>query len=73
MIICCTVLSCPDLAPAHFWLFPKLESVLKGKRFLDAEDIKSSVKKFWQPFLFRILKTVLDNSQSTGNILKNWR
>jgi hypothetical protein len=36
----------PDLAPADFWLFPKLKSVLKGKRFLDVEDIKSSVKKF---------------------------
>jgi hypothetical protein len=35
----------PDLAPADFWLFPKLESVLKGKHFSDIEDIKSSVKK----------------------------
>jgi hypothetical protein len=36
----------PDLAPADFWLFPKLKSVLKGKRFSDVEDIKSSVKNF---------------------------
>jgi hypothetical protein len=36
----------PELAPADFWLFPKLKSVLKGKRFLDAEGIKSSVKKY---------------------------
>jgi hypothetical protein len=34
----------PDLAPADFWLFPKLKSVLKGKRFLDV-DIKSPVEK----------------------------
>jgi hypothetical protein len=34
-----------ELAPAKFWLFPKLYSVLKGKRFSDVEDIKSSVKK----------------------------
>jgi hypothetical protein len=34
----------PDLAPAHFSPFPKLKSVLKGKRFLDVEDIKYSVK-----------------------------
>jgi hypothetical protein len=33
----------PDLAPANFWLFPKLKSVLKGKRFSDIEDIKLSV------------------------------
>jgi histone-lysine N-methyltransferase SETMAR len=46
----------PDLAPAHFWLFPKLKSVLKGKRFSDVQDInKSSVKIF----LFMILKAVL--------------
>jgi histone-lysine N-methyltransferase SETMAR len=36
----------PDLAPADFWLFPKLKSVMKGKRFSDIEDIKSPVKKF---------------------------
>jgi hypothetical protein len=34
-----------DLAPPDFWLFPELKSVLKGKRFSDVEDIKSSVKK----------------------------
>jgi hypothetical protein len=34
------------LAPADFWLFPNLKSVLKIKSFLDVEDIKSSVKKF---------------------------
>jgi hypothetical protein len=32
----------PDLAPADFWLFPELKSVLKEKRFSDTEDIKSS-------------------------------
>jgi hypothetical protein len=36
----------PDLAPADFWLLPKFKSVLKGKRFLDVEDIKSSEKNF---------------------------
>jgi histone-lysine N-methyltransferase SETMAR len=35
----------PDLAPADFCLFSELRSVLKGKRFLDVEDIKSRVKK----------------------------
>jgi hypothetical protein len=35
----------PDLVPDDFWLFPKLKSVLKGKRFSDVEDINSSVKK----------------------------
>jgi hypothetical protein len=35
----------PDLSPADFLLFLKLKCVLKGKHFLDAEDIKSSEKK----------------------------
>jgi hypothetical protein len=35
-----------DLAPADFWLFPKLKSLLKGKRFSNVEDIKSPVKNF---------------------------
>jgi hypothetical protein len=35
----------PGMAPANFWLFLKLKSVLKGKLFLDVEDFKSSLKK----------------------------
>jgi hypothetical protein len=27
----------PDLAPADFWLFPKLKRMMKGQRFSDAE------------------------------------
>jgi transposase len=26
----------PDLAPSDFWLFPKLKSPLKGRRFVNA-------------------------------------
>jgi hypothetical protein len=62
----------PDLAPADFWLFPKLESLLERKRFSDVEDIKSSGKKMLA-FLLRILKIVLNNGRSAGNIVKNWR
>ena len=32
----------PDLAPCHFWLFPKLKMLLKGKRFENNEDIKAN-------------------------------
>jgi hypothetical protein len=46
----------PELAPADFWLLPKLKSVLKGERFSDIEDIKLSVEEYRQTFLFRILK-----------------
>jgi hypothetical protein len=61
------------LAPADFWLFPELKSVLKGKRFLEVKDIKSSVKICCQAFLFRILRTVLNNGQCAENTVKNWR
>jgi transposase len=30
----------PDLAPADFFLFPKLKSTLKGRRFQTVEEIK---------------------------------
>lgn len=33
----------PDLAPADFFLFPKLKLSLKGKRFSDIPDIQSNV------------------------------
>jgi histone-lysine N-methyltransferase SETMAR len=33
----------PDLAPNDIWLFPKIESALKGRRFQDTEDIKKNV------------------------------
>jgi hypothetical protein len=33
----------PHLAPADFWLFQKLKTVLKRERFSDAEGVKSSV------------------------------
>jgi histone-lysine N-methyltransferase SETMAR len=33
----------PDLAPADFFLFPKLKSQLKGKRFQDISTIQANV------------------------------
>jgi transposase len=32
----------PDLAPAHFFLFPKLKSTLKGRRFQTIGEIKEN-------------------------------
>jgi len=32
----------PDLAPADFFLFPKLKSTLKGHRFQTIEEIKEN-------------------------------
>jgi hypothetical protein len=30
----------PDLAPCYVFLFPRLKSTLKGKRFLDVAEIQ---------------------------------
>ena len=38
----------PDLAPADFFLFPKLKSALKGRRFETFDEIqKSSTKELF--------------------------
>jgi transposase len=33
----------PDLSPPDFFLFPKIKSTLKGRKFEDTEDIKRNV------------------------------
>ena len=32
----------PDMAPCHFWLFPKLKLPLKGKRFQTIDEIQEN-------------------------------
>jgi len=32
----------PDLAPSDFFLFPKIEEILKGRHFDDTDDISSN-------------------------------
>jgi len=32
----------PDLAPSDFFLFPKIEEILKGRHFDDIDDIRSN-------------------------------
>jgi hypothetical protein len=36
---------CPDLTPPDFFLFHKIKSTLKERRFEDTENIKRNVKK----------------------------
>ena len=33
----------PDFAPCNFWLFPKLKSPLKGKRFQTVDEIQENM------------------------------
>jgi hypothetical protein len=35
----------PDLSPTNIFLFPKIKSMLKGRRFEGTEDIKRTVTK----------------------------
>ena len=50
----------PDLAPCDFFLFPKLKGILKGTRFQEVEDIKTSVTRHLKIITRRIF-TVLQN------------
>jgi hypothetical protein len=71
----------PDLAPADFWLFAKLKSVLKGKPFLDIDDIKSSVKKILEGIPVQDFKICFEQwpkhwencKELEGDYLKNSR
>jgi hypothetical protein len=60
----------PNLAPPDFWLYPNLKSLLKINRYSGVEDIKSALKKNRQTFVFRILKTGLNNGRSLENMVK---
>jgi hypothetical protein len=33
----------PDITPCNFFLFPRMEKVLKGKRFADVEEVKKKI------------------------------
>ena len=35
----------PDLAPYHFWLFPKLKEKLRGCRYETIEEMEEAVTK----------------------------
>ena len=44
----------PDLAPCDFWLFPKLKSPLKGKRFQTVNEIQENTRG-WLMVIGRIV------------------
>jgi hypothetical protein len=35
----------PDLAPNDSWMFPKIRSALRGRRFQNTEDVQKKKKK----------------------------
>jgi transposase len=53
----------PDLAPVDFFLFPKLKSTLKGRRFQMVEEIKEN--------LLQDLRAILQNTFQDA--FRNWK
>jgi hypothetical protein len=71
--LCHTVPYSHGLAPADFWLFPELKSVLKGKHFLDIEDIKSPVKKNLTDIPVQDFKNCFDQWSKCWEHYEDWR
>jgi len=59
----------PDLAPAEFFLFPKLKSSLKGRRFQTVERIE----KFDMGPSRHPTKHVPELERTLGAVYKEWR
>ena len=57
----------PDLVPCDFWLFPKLKSPLKAKRFQTIHGIWKIWWASWWRFQPRILQSVLNSGRDTEN------
>lgn len=51
--------SSPDLAPADFFLLPKMNSAFKGGRFQDVEDVKYNISWRMKCSLFGLLRLLL--------------
>ena len=56
----------PHLAPCDFWLFPKLKTILKGRRFQSKEDIMKNRRRSLGAFRRRSLRDVLRSGRSAG-------
>jgi histone-lysine N-methyltransferase SETMAR len=56
----------PDLASNDLWLFPKIKSTLKGRRFQDTEDIKKCVTTALKAIHNRSSKNVSSSSNIVG-------
>jgi hypothetical protein len=61
----------PDLALNDLWLFPKIKSVLKGRRFQDSEDIKKC-DYHWKLFNNRSSKNVSNSGSIIGLSAAQW-
>ena len=53
----------PDLAPWDFWIFPELESPLKGKKFRPLMRFRKIQRGSWWQFQQRILQSLLNSGR----------
>ena len=51
----------PDMAPADFFLFPKLKLPLRGSRFQSIEDIKENLRRELKSIPENAFKKCFDN------------
>ena len=56
----------PDLAPADFFLFPKIKELLKGRHLDDNDDIRSNTTAALKAFHKTSSKTVLKGGLDIG-------
>jgi histone-lysine N-methyltransferase SETMAR len=56
----------PDLAPCDFFLFPRLKSTLKGKRFQDVTEIQLNTARQLQAIPKQAYQTCIESGTITG-------
>jgi len=57
----------PDLAPADFFLFPKLKTTLKGRRFETIEEIQENVIRELHAITGSCSRKHSNNGRNAGN------
>ena len=56
----------PDLAPCNFWLFPKVEMTMKGKRFESFQDIEAATTMQLKTLTKETSRTASESSKNMG-------
>jgi len=63
----------PDLAPADFFLFPKFESSLKGRRFRTVEEREENSIWGLCAILQNVPGRVPELEKALGEVYQEWR
>jgi hypothetical protein len=60
----------PEMSPTHFFLFPRLKSVLKGKRLANAEEVTAKAIRALPEVSKNGLQEYFQGNYFEGNIVK---